>query len=400
LETSLLQAPVQEFIDKVVTYHQYKDAYNLTTQEAKTHPDTLEVFGDLYDLVENSPEIYLAYTGVLRYRGQNKTNAIEKVRAIEVDVLVSLVDLDVISENKFESNRQALTSDAEICKKSEQFIRIFKQTIPKKHLPKPKRRRATRTVQPETCQQTPQEQTTLVQVNSDDLMGLNGSQPAKKQPPNKLQEFNKAFSQDDEIVPLKTLKSASHSTVDFILDGSPLRDIQVQGIKNALKTLAGHAILKSDPAIKERYVALQQLVAKHTLDPDGFDTPDKFRELSTIFHIDDFLQNKQYRQIDASCVNTPKVNFFPGRGESTKEAKAVCAKCLNQDECLEFALNSPDKFGIWGGLSEKQRRVVRGVIRVGEATSQEIKVLINKLRNNAGPEPENPDPIEEFDELF
>jgi WhiB family redox-sensing transcriptional regulator len=54
--------------------------------------------------------------------------------------------------------------------------------------------------------------------------------------------------------------------------------------------------------------------------------------------------------------------FFDTQGsQGYDEARVVCAGCRVQFECLEFALASdpPEKFGIWGGLSEMQRRKVR-----------------------------------------
>lgn len=51
--------------------------------------------------------------------------------------------------------------------------------------------------------------------------------------------------------------------------------------------------------------------------------------------------------------------FFPERGESTREAKEVCRGCPVREECLEYALAGGEKFGIWGGLSERERRRIR-----------------------------------------
>ncbi|MBV8980855.1 MAG: WhiB family transcriptional regulator [Acidimicrobiia bacterium] len=53
------------------------------------------------------------------------------------------------------------------------------------------------------------------------------------------------------------------------------------------------------------------------------------------------------------------VNFFPVRGEEARPAKAICARCLVKDQCLAYALDNGDKFGIWGGLSERERRRLR-----------------------------------------
>lgn len=51
--------------------------------------------------------------------------------------------------------------------------------------------------------------------------------------------------------------------------------------------------------------------------------------------------------------------FFPTQGESTKRAKAICADCSVVDECLEYALTTPERYGIWGGTSERERRIMR-----------------------------------------
>jgi WhiB family redox-sensing transcriptional regulator len=51
--------------------------------------------------------------------------------------------------------------------------------------------------------------------------------------------------------------------------------------------------------------------------------------------------------------------FYPRRGEASAPAKAVCAPCPVRAECLEFALVGTEQFGIWGGLSERERQRVR-----------------------------------------
>lgn len=61
----------------------------------------------------------------------------------------------------------------------------------------------------------------------------------------------------------------------------------------------------------------------------------------------------------ARCVGSDPELFFPARGESTREAKSICHACPVQPECLEHALTEGEKFGIWGGLSERERRRVR-----------------------------------------
>ena len=64
-------------------------------------------------------------------------------------------------------------------------------------------------------------------------------------------------------------------------------------------------------------------------------------------------------QENANCLGVDPDLFFPERGASTREAKAVCRGCEVREDCLEYALAHGEKFGIWGGLSERERRRVR-----------------------------------------
>jgi len=58
----------------------------------------------------------------------------------------------------------------------------------------------------------------------------------------------------------------------------------------------------------------------------------------------------------ALCAQTDPEAFFPEKGGSTREAKKVCVSCEVRSECLEYALAHDERFGIWGGLSERERR--------------------------------------------
>lgn len=57
----------------------------------------------------------------------------------------------------------------------------------------------------------------------------------------------------------------------------------------------------------------------------------------------------------ALCAQTDPESFFPEKGGSTREAKKVCLACEVRSECLEYALANDERFGIWGGLSERER---------------------------------------------
>ncbi len=64
-------------------------------------------------------------------------------------------------------------------------------------------------------------------------------------------------------------------------------------------------------------------------------------------------------QADALCAQTDPEAFFPEKGGSTRDAKKICTTCEVKGECLEYALQNDERFGIWGGLSERERRKLR-----------------------------------------
>ena len=70
----------------------------------------------------------------------------------------------------------------------------------------------------------------------------------------------------------------------------------------------------------------------------------------------DDLQSWQER---ALCAETDPEAFFPEKGGSTREAKKICTGCEVKAQCLEYALSNDERFGIWGGLSERERRRLR-----------------------------------------
>jgi WhiB family redox-sensing transcriptional regulator len=59
------------------------------------------------------------------------------------------------------------------------------------------------------------------------------------------------------------------------------------------------------------------------------------------------------------CAQTDPEAFFPDKGGSVRHGKRICDDCLVMAECLDYALEHDERFGIWGGLSERERRVLR-----------------------------------------
>ena len=83
------------------------------------------------------------------------------------------------------------------------------------------------------------------------------------------------------------------------------------------------------------------------------------------------LYRRQERdwQSRANCMGVDPDLFFPERGASTREAKEVCRGCVVRENCLEYALANGEKFGIWGGLSERERRRVRRIRTMSRGTA-------------------------------
>lgn len=67
----------------------------------------------------------------------------------------------------------------------------------------------------------------------------------------------------------------------------------------------------------------------------------------------------------AACKQHPVAIFFPERGEDVRPAKAVCATCPVLDACRAYALAAPVALnGVWGMLSQEERRLARRRVRL------------------------------------
>ena len=81
------------------------------------------------------------------------------------------------------------------------------------------------------------------------------------------------------------------------------------------------------------------------------------------------IDRPPYQQ-DAACrtAEDPSV-FFPSPGdtEALKAAKAMCATCPGVDDCLKYALENNERYGIWGGKSTRERLLILRAKRLLEA---------------------------------
>jgi WhiB family redox-sensing transcriptional regulator len=74
----------------------------------------------------------------------------------------------------------------------------------------------------------------------------------------------------------------------------------------------------------------------------------------------------------ANCLGIETSLFYPDRGsEKAHDAKNVCYGCAVREECLSYALKIGERYGIWGGTSERQRKKIRRSTRLEEESLEE-----------------------------
>jgi WhiB family redox-sensing transcriptional regulator len=63
----------------------------------------------------------------------------------------------------------------------------------------------------------------------------------------------------------------------------------------------------------------------------------------------------------ARCAEVDPELFFPEKGDvySPMKARLICNSCEVKVECLEYALDNNEKYGVWGGLTERSRQILR-----------------------------------------
>nr|WP_275669480.1 WhiB family transcriptional regulator [Glycomyces paridis] len=94
-------------------------------------------------------------------------------------------------------------------------------------------------------------------------------------------------------------------------------------------------------------------------------------------YLADLLGNVPEWQARALCAQTDPEAFFPEKGGSTRDAKRICARCEVKENCLNYALDHDERFGIWGGLSERERRKIKRQAReAARRRSERLPVVV------------------------
>lgn len=69
---------------------------------------------------------------------------------------------------------------------------------------------------------------------------------------------------------------------------------------------------------------------------------------------------------EAACLDVGPSVFYPPSGQRPVEAQVLCSGCGVRVECLEYALTNNQHWGVWGGLTERQRFAVKRARRLGQ----------------------------------
>lgn len=121
-------------------------------------------------------------------------------------------------------------------------------------------------------------------------------------------------------------------------------------------------------------------------------SPDAFASLTalTLLPRDDrgWMDDALCAQVDVGDV------FYVDKGESTAPAKWICRRCDVQQECLDYALTLGERFGVWGGQSERERRKLETAGRTSpsqrESSTRDRRSALSSSRDQAPPTSEHP----------
>ncbi|MCH6471121.1 WhiB family transcriptional regulator [Sinomonas terrae] len=163
--------------------------------------------------------------------------------------------------------------------------------------------------------------------------------------------------------------------------GERYREMSAAALEDAATAfLAQHAVLEEDSAAgaglagdaledeaeepdEERGAEVVSLLDRQSLDRQSLERVPMVRPAEPVWlsllQSATPIEGELAWQADALCAQTDPEAFFPEKGGSTRDAKKVCSSCTVRAECLDYALSNDERFGIWGGLSERERRRLR-----------------------------------------
>ncbi|WP_442790975.1 WhiB family transcriptional regulator [Nocardia sp. NBC_01327] len=119
---------------------------------------------------------------------------------------------------------------------------------------------------------------------------------------------------------------------------------------------------------------MQQTISKalttHDTLTEGVEMKQQPMIARSLFNLDE-LGPQSWRE-QALCAQTDPDAFFPEVGGSGRTGKRICEGCEVRKQCLDYALAHDQRFGIWGGMTDAERRRYSQQRRVGASTAPHI----------------------------
>lgn len=95
----------------------------------------------------------------------------------------------------------------------------------------------------------------------------------------------------------------------------------------------------------------------------------------------DLVTGGEHWRHSALCSQTDPEIFYPEKGGRTLEAKQTCMACEVRPECLQYALECDEEFGVWGGLSPQERRnLKRNLIPIAPTAADVAAATSSQVR--------------------
>lgn len=77
--------------------------------------------------------------------------------------------------------------------------------------------------------------------------------------------------------------------------------------------------------------------------------------------LDDIVDDRPAWWRHAACNGVDPDLFFPEIGGNATYAQKICATCVARPACLQYAIDNGEKYGVWGGTTARERRLMRGL---------------------------------------
>jgi WhiB family redox-sensing transcriptional regulator len=165
----------------------------------------------------------------------------------------------------------------------------------------------------------------------------------------------------------------TEATIGHFVNSAAQADVDLATLARVGQAAAGlgalGALLDLD-SLRSPQLLVPDTTRRKTSSPDRKPSPLQKprirRRLTPLAEDPDYIsEDTAYETGVALCSQVDPEIFFPEKGGSTRDAKRVCSSCSISVACLDYALERGERYGIWGGTSERERRRLlrqRGVV--------------------------------------